>query len=60
MEGLMVEDPTVAVLLKEQGYMTGRFGKNHLGDLDSHLPSNHGFDEFFGQARSNLGESRMQ
>jgi arylsulfatase A-like enzyme len=30
------------------GYMTGQFGKNHLGDLDEHLPSNHGFDEFFG------------
>ena len=47
-EGLMEEDPTIAVLLKEQGYMTGQFGKNHLGDLDSHLPTNHGFDEFFG------------
>jgi len=47
-EGLMVEDPTVAVLLKDHGYMTGQFGKNHLGDLDSHLPTNHGFDEFFG------------
>jgi arylsulfatase len=47
-EGLMEEDPTIATLLKEQGYMTGQFGKNHLGDLDSHLPTNHGFDEFFG------------
>ena len=44
----MVEDPTIAVLLKEQGYMTGQFGKNHLGDRDEHLPTNHGFDEFFG------------
>jgi len=47
-EGLFKEDPTIAELLKPQGYMTGQFGKNHLGDLDEHLPSNHGFDEFFG------------
>lgn len=40
--------PTIADLLKEQGYMTGQFGKNHLGDQDKHLPTNHGFDEFFG------------
>ena len=47
-EGLFKEDPTIAELLKPMGYMTGQFGKNHLGDLDEHLPSNHGFDEFFG------------
>ena len=47
-EGLYKEDPTIAELLKPMGYMTGQFGKNHLGDLDEHLPSNHGFDEFFG------------
>jgi arylsulfatase A-like enzyme len=47
-EGLMKEDPTIAELLKPMGYVTGQFGKNHLGDLDEHLPSNHGFDEFFG------------
>lgn len=47
-EGLMKEDPTVAELLKPMGYVTGQFGKNHLGDRDEHLPSNHGFDEFFG------------
>ena len=47
-EGLMVEDPTIAVLLNDRGYTTGQFGKNHLGDLDEHLPTNHGFDEFFG------------
>ena len=47
-EGIMKEDPTIAELLKPMGYMTGQFGKNHLGDLDGHLPSNHGFDEFFG------------
>jgi arylsulfatase len=40
--------PTIAGLLKEHGYMTGQFGKNHLGDRDKHLPTNHGFDEFFG------------
>lgn len=42
------EDPTIATLLKAQGYVTGQFGKNHLGDRDEMLPSNHGFDEFFG------------
>ena len=40
--------PTIADLLKDQGYMTGQFGKNHLGDRDEHLPTAHGFDEFFG------------
>jgi len=42
------EDPTIATLLRAQGYMTGQFGKNHLGDRDDMLPSAHGFDEFFG------------
>lgn len=40
--------PTIADVLKTQGYATGQFGKNHLGDHDKHLPTNHGFDEFFG------------
>ena len=40
--------PTIADLLKEQGYATGQFGKNHLGDRDNHRPTVHGFDEFFG------------
>ena len=40
--------PTIADLLKEQGYVCGQFGKNHLGDRDKHLPTAHGFDEFFG------------
>jgi arylsulfatase len=40
--------PTIADVLKTQGYATGQFGKNHLGDHDAHLPTNHGFDEFFG------------
>ena len=47
-QGLQSEDPTIAELLKNHGYMTGQFGKNHLGDRDEHLPTNHGFDEFFG------------
>jgi arylsulfatase len=46
--GLAVEDPTIAALLKARGYATGQFGKNHLGDRDEHLPTNHGFDEFLG------------
>ena len=47
-EGLQARDVTLAQLLKAQGYMTAQFGKNHLGDLDVHLPTAHGFDEFFG------------
>jgi len=47
-EGMQIEDPTIAGLLKAEGYATGQFGKNHLGDRDEHLPTNHGFDEFFG------------
>ena len=46
--GLREEDPTIAGLLKEYGYATGQFGKNHLGDKDEFLPTNHGFDEFLG------------
>jgi arylsulfatase len=46
--GLSEKDPTIATLLKTQGYATGQFGKNHLGDKDKYLPTNHGFDEFFG------------
>ena len=47
-EGMQEVNPTIAGLLKAQGYATGQFGKNHLGDKDEHLPTNHGFDEFFG------------
>ena len=47
-EGMKKEDPTLATLLKAQGYVTGQFGKNHLGDRDEMLPTAHGFDEFFG------------
>lgn len=46
--GMRAEDPTIAELLKPLGYATGQFGKNHLGDKDEMLPTNHGFDEFFG------------
>jgi len=47
-EGMRPEDPTIATLLKARGYVTGQFGKNHLGDRDEMLPTNHGFDEFYG------------
>jgi arylsulfatase len=46
--GISGEDPTIAELLKPLGYATGQFGKNHFGDRDEHLPTMHGFDEFFG------------
>src|SRR4051794_38718503 len=46
--GLRSEDPTIATALKNLGYATGQFGKNHLGDRDQFLPTMHGFDEFFG------------
>nr|WP_287412485.1 arylsulfatase [Pseudodesulfovibrio sp.] len=46
--GMDEADPTIAELLKNHGYATAQFGKNHLGDQDKHLPTNHGFDEFYG------------
>jgi arylsulfatase len=46
--GLSAEDPSIAEVMKTYGYATGQFGKNHLGDRDEHLPTVHGFDEFFG------------
>lgn len=46
--GLSSEDPSVGVFMKSLGYATGQFGKNHLGDRNEHLPTVHGFDEFFG------------
>ena len=46
--GLSDKDITLAEVLKEEGYATGQFGKNHLGDLDKFLPTNHGFEQFFG------------
>jgi len=47
-EGWQKTDVTIATVLKSLGYGTGQFGKNHQGDLDEHLPTMHGFDEFFG------------
>jgi arylsulfatase len=47
-EGWQKTDVTIATVLKSQGYATGQFGKNHQGDRDEHLPTMHGFDEFFG------------
>lgn len=46
--GINELDPTMAEIMKDQGYATAQFGKNHLGDRDEHLPTNHGFDEFYG------------
>jgi len=46
--GLQAEDVTLATLLKDKGYATGQFGKSHVGDRNEHLPTVHGFDEFFG------------
>ena len=46
--GMRPEDPNIPELLKPLGYATGQFGKNHFGDRDEHLPTMHGFDEFFG------------
>lgn len=46
--GIKEADPTLAEFLKARGYMTAQYGKNHLGDLDEHLPTKHGFDEFYG------------
>ena len=47
-QGMMDSIVTIPQLLRDQGYTTGQFGKNHLGDLNRHLPTVHGFDEFFG------------
>ena len=47
-QGISAEDPTIAELLKPHGYMSGQFGKNHLGDRNEYLPTVHGFDEYAG------------
>jgi arylsulfatase A-like enzyme len=47
-EGWQTTDITIAAVMKSLGYSTGQFGKNHQGDLDEHLPTNHGWDEFLG------------
>ncbi|HEX5638558.1 MAG TPA: sulfatase-like hydrolase/transferase, partial [Burkholderiaceae bacterium] len=46
--GLQAASPSLAEVMKQAGYRTGHFGKNHLGDRNEHLPTVHGFDEFFG------------
>lgn len=47
-QGIQDNQPTIAEVLKPHGYVSGQFGKNHLGDRDEHLPTNHGFEEFYG------------
>ncbi len=59
-QGLQPQDPTLAELLKPHGYATGQFGKNHFGDKDEMLPSNHGFDEFFGNLYHLNGEEEPE
>ena len=63
-EGMKVEDPTIAGLLRPLGYVTGQFGKNHLGDRDEMLPTNNGFDAVLRQPlppqrRGGAGEPRL-
>jgi arylsulfatase A-like enzyme len=58
--GLQDADPTIAEYLKTKGYMTAQYGKNHLGDRDHHLPTNHGFDEFFGSLFPFNGEQETE
>jgi arylsulfatase len=57
--GLKPASPCLAEVLKEAGYATGQFGKNHLGDRNEHLPTVHGFDEFYGNLyHLNVSEQR--
>jgi arylsulfatase len=56
--GIQKSDPTLAEVLKSQGYATGQFGKNHLGDRNEFLPTVHGFDEFYGNLYHLKRESR--
>jgi arylsulfatase len=59
--GLQVESPSLAEIMKDMGYATGHFGKSHLGDRNEHLPTNHGFDEFFGNLyHLNVSEEDQQ
>jgi arylsulfatase len=59
--GLQPESPCLAEVMKAQGYATGHFGKSHLGDRNEHLPTNHGFDEFFGNLyHLNVSEEEEQ
>ena len=59
-QGLFKEDPTIAELLKPLGYRSGQIGKNHLGDRDEYLPTNHGFDVFFGNLYHLNAEEEME
>ena len=59
-QGLSAEDPSVAQFMKNLGYATGQFGKNHLGDRNEHLPTVHGFDEFFGNLYHLNGEEEPE
>ena len=59
-QGLFKEDPTIAELLKPLGYTSGQIGKNHLGDRDEYLPTNHGFDLFFGNLYHLNAEEEME
>ena len=59
-EGLSEKDPTIADLLKPQGYATGQFGKNHLGDRNEFLPTVHGFDEFFGNLYTSMPRTSLR
>jgi arylsulfatase A-like enzyme len=56
--GMPDEAPTIATALKEMGYATGQFGKNHLGDRNEYLPTLHGFDEFYGLLVSSRCDAR--
>src|SRR5262245_27031418 len=58
-QGITKDHPTHAELLKSPGYTSGHFGKNHLGERDEHLPTNHGFDEFFGNLYHLMTHSRL-
>lgn len=59
-QGLSFDDPSVADVLKSYGYATGQYGKNHLGDRNDHLPTVHGFDEFFGNLYHLNGEEEPE
>ena len=59
-EGWQKTDVTMATVLKSQGYATGQFGKYHLGDRDEHLPTMHGFDEFFGNLYHLIAEEEPE
>lgn len=59
-QGLQKEDPTIASILKQLGYATGQFGKNHLGDRDEFLPTAHGFDEFMGNLYHVICQSSLK